>query len=946
MRVEEHVGKHIDKQESSSPPMTRGRWRGGALGVAVAALALAGCGAFMTPKAHIARARREMSQGNWRDAAFDLRAVLHKQPGNTEAWLLLARLSVDAADFNGAQAALAHAIHAGAKGPTVDQTQARIWLETGQAHSLLDALAHGQLSLPEPDRTLLSARALLATGQTAPAAALLQPLVASQPDLTEARDLLAESFLQAGRLPEALGQLRTAIQRAPKAAEPRVIEGRVLAWQGQFAAAERVLDQALARMPPAEPVAHRLTALVALTEAQLALGETDAAVKSHAALAKLEPAAPMTQLLDARIKLAHGQIQPATDELERVVVDAPGFVEARMLLGAAFLQRGDLQQAQQQLRRVVAQTPDNVQARKLLAQVQLKLGQPNEALSVLTPALETQSGDPQLLALYGNAANQAGDPSALVEALERSAKAHPNDPAVALNLAAAYLGGGHAARALALLQKMPDTGDLRRDQLLITALAAVRGPNDALQAVDELLAKHPHDPGVVNLAASFAVSQHELGRARLLLRNGLAANPGNAPMALALAKVDQADGDPTAAQRRLDALLAAHPEALAVRLALADSLASTRAFAKARAVLDGSKDASKEPAVQFALARLAFLQGDAPGAKAAIDRAVAARPNDAVVIEDAGLVFMQANQPDAALAKFAQATTLAPGNAGYWLNSARAQLALNQPAAARASLAKADQLQPNWLPVVSALALIDLREGRGAAALARAEALVAKDPNDPGAIELKGDVDGAIGQPAAAAAAYAAAARLRPSATLAVKSFQAQVALHAAHPTEPLEAWLAQQPRDWRVHDILGNYLLATHHAAQAAPHFQVAVAENPGDVVALNNLAWALSEAHDPGAQAIAQRAYALAPQLPAVNDTLGWILARGGDNAKALGYLARAAALNPKDPEVQYHYAYVLAKVGQGAKARQILSKVVASKTPFESRQDAERLLASIRA
>ncbi|MDE2296127.1 MAG: PEP-CTERM system TPR-repeat protein PrsT [Gammaproteobacteria bacterium] len=937
MRVEEREAVNHRGRSNRSPRR--------AIGVAIATLALAGCGAFMTPKAHIERARREMAQGNWHDAAFDLRAVLNKQPRNTEAWLLLARLSVDAADLNGAQSALEHAVHAGAKGPTVDLLQARLWLETGQPHALLDAIAHHQVALPEPDRSLLNARALLATGQTDAAAALLRPLVASAPAATDARDLLAESLLQAGRLPEALAQLRIAIQRAPTAAEPRLIEGRVLAWQGQFAAAESALDQALARMPPAEPVAHRLTALVALTQARLALGEIDAAAKSQAMLAKLEPAAPMTQLLDARIKLVRGQIRPATDELERIVVNAPSFVEARMLLGAALLQRGDLQQAQQQLRRVVAQTPDNVQARKLLAQVQLKLGQPNEALSVLTPAIEGPSADPTLLSLFGSAASQAGNPAALVQALERSAKAHPNDPPVIENLASVYLATGHAREALALLQKIPDTGDLRRDQLWVAALAAVRGPNAALQAVDELLAKHPHDPRVANLAASLAVSQHHFGRARLLLRSALAENPGDGPTALALAKVDQAAGDPAAAQRRLGALLAAHPQALPVRLALADSLASTRAFANARTVLEAAKDAAKEPAVQFALARLALAQGDAKAARAAIDRAVAARPNDPAVTEDAGLVLMQANQPDAALARFAQATTLAPTDAGYWLNSARAQLALNQPAAARASLAKADQLQPNWLPVVSALALIDLRERQGAAALARSQALVAHDPNDPGALELQGDVEMAIGQTSAAGTAYAAAERLRPSAELAVKRFRVEINLHAAHPTAPLDAWLAREPNDWRVHDVLGNYLLATHRPAQALPHFKAAVAENPGDVVALNNLAWAMSEAHDPGAQPLALRAYALAPQSPAVNDTLGWILARSGEDAKALGYLERAATLNPKDPEVGYHYAYALAKTGQGAKARQILSRILASPAPFDSRQDAERLLGSIR-
>ena len=919
--------------------------RAGMLGGVLISLALTGCGAFLTPHYRMERARREIQAGEWQNAAFDLHAVILKEPKNTRAWLLLARLSLDAADPNGAQSALAHARTAGAKGPQVDALQARIWLANGKAQSLLEALDHHTIQVPQPERTVLQAHALLLTGQPAQAVALLQPLVVRQPGLIDARVVLAESLAQEGQLARALGQLADAGRLDPKSPEPLLLTGRIEEWLGRFPAAEQAVAQSLKRMRPSEPIAHRVTALIALTESRLAQGKIAAAAQSQAILAKLEPLAPETLLLDARLKLARKDLVGGTTELERVVADDPDFVQARMALGAAFLQQGDLQQAQQQLQQVLSATPDNLQARKLLADAQLKLGEPGAALSVLTPALGAPHLDPQLLSLFNQAAQRSGNSQALLEALERSQREHPHDEAVAVNLAAVYLSTGHAAQALALLQKTPDTGDLRRDNLLITAVRAVRGPDAAGQAVDALLAAHPRDPGVLDLAASYWASQNELDRSRTLLRQALAVNPNDLMSLIDLAHVEEAEGNPAAAQRRLSAALSTHPDTLAVRLALAQALMQTHALGQARSVLQGTQDAQTSPDVQFGLAQVALAQGDLAAANAAFDRAIASRPGQTALLGDAGVLLMRANQYAAALDRFTQATTAQPNDAMYWLDSARAQLALNQPAAARASLEKADHLQPDWLPVVSTLALIDLRQGNGKAALSRVEALLARDPKDPGALALEGDVELALHQPEAAMTAYSEAQRLRPSAVVAVKLYHARLVDHAADPAQPLQQWLKRVPTDWRVRGVLADYdLLVAHSPQQAVPQFRTVLKQVPNDVVALNNLAWTLSRTGDPEALTLAERAYRLAPASAGVNDTLGWILARKGQGAQALPYLARAVKLAPQDPQLAYHYAYVLSKTGRQAQARQILSRILASPQPFDARRQAQQLLSTL--
>ena len=919
--------------------------RAGSLGVLLASFVLTGCGALLTPHYRIERAQREIKAGEWRQAAFDLHAVVQKEPKNARAWLLLVRLSLDAGDPSNAASALTHAVASGAKGPKVDELQARTWLATGKTQALLDALAHRTIHLTQPNRTLLRARALLATGHPDQAVALVEPLVAQQPGLTEAQDVLAESLAQEGKLEPALQQLKTAERLDPKSSEPLLLQGRIDEWLGRFPAAEQALERSLKRMPASEPITHRVTALIALTESRLALGEIDAAAKSQKILAKIEPLAPTTMLLDARIKLVRKHVVAGTDELERVVANAPSFVQARMTLGAALLQRGDLQEAQQQLQRVVSETPDNLQARKLLADVQLKLGQPGAAMSVLTPALGAPNLDPQLLSLYSEAARRSGNSQALIEALERNQREHPNDPAAADNLAAAYLSTGKAAQALSLLEKTRDMGDPRRDKLLVTAILATRGPEAAGQQVDTLVSAHPKDSGTLELAASYAASQGQLERARTFLRQALSANPNDLTSVIDLAHVDEAEGDAPAAQRRLSAVLSAHPEVLPVRLALADALMRTHSLTQARATLLGAKNADKSPDVQFGLAQVALAQGDLAQANSAFDRGIAAQSGKTALVEDAGVLLMQANQYSAALNRFTQATTAEPKNALYWLDSAHAQLALNEPAAARSSLETASQLQPNWLPVVSTLALMDLRQGNGQAALSRAEALIASQPKNPQALALKGDVELALHQPAAAITAYTAAQQLRPSADVAVQLYQARLDAHAADPIQPLEQWLKRSPNDWRVHGVLGNYyLVVAHSPRQAVPQFQAVLKEQPNDVIALNNLAWTLSQTGDPKAESMAERAYQLAPKSAGVNDTLGWILAQKGQGAQALPYLARAVKLSPEDPELAYHYAYVLSKTGHQTEARQILSKILASPHPFDARHKAQLLLATL--
>ncbi|MBV9777529.1 MAG: tetratricopeptide repeat protein, partial [Acetobacteraceae bacterium] len=96
-----------------------------------------------------------------------------------------------------------------------------------------------------------------------------------------------------------------------------------------------------------------------------------------------------------------------------------------------------------------------------------------------------------------------------------------------------------------------------------------------------------------------------------------------------------------------------------------------------------------------------------------------------------------------------------------------------------------------------------------------------------------------------------------------------------------------------------------------------------------------------NPQARPLAERAYLLAPN-PQSADTLGWILARGGDPARALALLRQAATSG--DPRIAYHLAVALNDLGQKEDAAKLLSKVADAPGDFTEKTDARALLSRL--
>ena len=118
-----------------------------------------------------------------------------------------------------------------------------------------------------------------------------------------------------------------------------------------------------------------------------------------------------------------------------------------------------------------------------------------------------------------------------------------------------------------------------------------------------------------------------------------------------------------------------------------------------------------------------------------------------------------------------------------------------------------------------------------------------------------------------------------------------------------LEAILSAEPGNSTALLWLGIVAEAKGNRAAAIGYYRTAVASNPDEPEACNNLAYLLAESGSGLDEALkyAQRAAELAPQSPAYADTLGWILYRQGLYPSAVKYLEQASA-NPSDLRWRY--------------------------------------------
>ncbi|UMR29334.1 PEP-CTERM system TPR-repeat protein PrsT [Massilia sp. MB5] len=878
--------------------------------------------------AHLAR-----QQGDHRTAMIELKNLLQQNPRQADARLLLGEVYLDTGEAASAEKELRRAQQLGLAAAAVQPALGRALLMQGRYDQLLAEIA---LDPARPLSAVLRGHALLAQRHTEQAAALYAQALQRQPDLPEA--LLGQARLALLRqdAAAALRLVEQALRRHPAHLDSLRLQGDLLRDAGRLEAARRSHERILALRP------RDAQARIDIAHLQLQAGQLAAARASIAAAREVAPNSLLVLYAQALLDYRNGQHKAALERLQQILRAAPDHPPSLLLCGAVQAALGAPVQAEQHLRKFLDAAPGQPYASKLLASVLLMQDKPTAVVALLQPLQASAAPDAELLALLGEARMRLRQFSQAAEDFRQASALAPATPALHMALGISRLGSGDNARAIGELERAAAARLPRAGVLLVMTHLRTRDFGAALAAV-QALERQGANPLVHNLRGGVQVASQDLAGARRSFEQALALDALYQPALDNLAQLDLMEGKPQQARQRYLAALARQRGSLALQLALAQLAIRREQRAEALDWLEQAcRDHPEAAAPALLLARLRLAGGDVEKALSLAQKLQAAQGGNADALALLAEAQNAAKQPAAALESLSQLAQLQPASASVQLQLARQHLLLRQLDAALLAARKALGLQAQQ-PEALALAVALLLDKQAyAEALKLARQAQQAEPDRPMGYKLEGDILLSQQQAGAALPLYGKAYTLAPSGPLAIALHRARLAAgRRAEAAQQMQAWLRQHEGDAPTRLYYASSLMQQQDYRAAAAQLERLVAADGRNVIALNDLAWAYQQLGDARALDLAERAYRLAPNNPAVADTLGWILQHQGQTARAVALLKRAVEQAPTSTDIRYHLVQSLAQAGDRAALRRHAEQLLASRD-FPQREQVRALLA----
>ena len=898
------------------------------------------------PDQLIASARESLQQHETQTAIIQLKNALQQRTDSPEARFLLGRALLESGD--GVAAA-------------VELKKAR------------------ELKHPDVDVLPPLARALLRQGEfktiTGDFAAVDLADAAAQADL---KTSVATAFARQGNRQASESALQAALAAVDGHAPALVLQARMQAGDKQFDSALAILDKVLAQAPgnvhalelkgdvllrgkgdqEGALEAYRkvlalqsdfLAAHTGIIMVQLARKNLAAAAAQVDAMKKVLPKHPATRYFEALMAFEKADYKTAGELVAQLLKSAPEDRNLLYLAGAVEFRKGALRQAETNLQKVLTAVPAHRQTRLLLAQIYARTGQSTKVLDMVEPLLAGEKPDAAALSLAAQSHLQAGDAAKAEELFGRAAKLNPDDPKAGTALALTRMSRGETEAAFGELERIAsaDSGTTA-DLALISAHLRRRDFANALKAVDSLERKNPGQAMTEQLRGTCLVGLRQAEAARASFERALKRDPLYFPAAASLAALDLSEKKPQDAEKRFDALLAQQPEHLQALLAVAGlRKRNGGSHDEVAALLSNAiklNPTAAAPRLQLIEHHLAA--GQAGPALVVAQEAAARLPADLQVLDALGRAQVLDGNANQAIATFNKFATLQPKSALPHVRLADVYMAAKDSPAAQQSLQRALAITPNLLAAQRNLMLLQLAEGRSANALAVARDVQKQRPKEAVGFLLEGDVHAAGKKWGEAIAAYRAGLKAAPGGTPAATKLHAAFLLSGKQPEADnwADTWLRDHPKDAAFLAYLGEGALHAHAYKDAEQRYLRLVELHPDNVLALNNLAWAMTELKRPGAAAYAQKATKLQPDQPVLMDTLAAALAAENQLAKALEVQRKVVELAPDTPEFRLRLARLYVQSGQGDKARPELDRLANLGEKFKGQAEVAQLMKAL--
>lgn len=897
-----------------------------------------------TSTQNIASAKEYLADSDYKAATIELKNALGKDGGSAEARWLLGNVYLQEGDILSAEKEILQAEKLGWNQSDIRPALATVFFSQGKLASLAQ-LEYSDLTLQSAARLLsVKARAELAMGNPLEARKLIDLALTYSSDLLEVR--LANAKILAGQkeLTSALKLIEAIIKDTPHSGEAYSLMGDILLRQKKPEEARTAFETAIEQTQ--NPFQERLKhALISMQ-----LEDYKSAQKETKRLLKTSPKHPASNYIQGLLYIKEKKYTEAINALTLAEPAAKQFPLILFYLASSHLINGNRNQAENYTNQLLSLEPDNGAGIKLLATIELLKGNSAQAQLLLQPLQDKNSNDTEALNLLANAFLLQGKTSDAISLLQRVVALKPDSEQARVRLGASLVQSGRSDEANEIFDRLLAANPEFQQADILRVLDRVHQKDfeAALKAAKAYLERNPRSATALYLLGKVNLANKQVEAARESFKMALDLDPGNPGAHDSLAIMALAINDTKRARQHYETTLKHHPDLLSALLKLAHLDQLEHKEKQMVSHLEQAIQAHPQALEPRLLLGRHYLSSGKPELVTSLFTPLSRRQRQLPqVLHLLAVAQLAAHQYEDALHKLELLVEYRPDSADYHHLLSMAASGAGAHDRARQELSAALQLDENYLPALVTLARQSLREDHPEQFNHYTSKLNTLAPDHPDVLRLRaasalhnGDTEKAIDL---GNRAYVAKPTTQ---TMLELSNYYQQAGHLDRALTLQRQWTQQHHNDVAALITLASLLELSNLEEDAVNQYQKVIKIEPDNLIARNNLAWRLRFKDPANALEHISHALRLAPDQPAVLDTLAVLKHLSGNNLEASQHIRHALEFAPEHPSMRYHQAMIEAALGNTASAMATLEAVLENtEASFPERSEAERLLARLK-
>lgn len=727
----------------------------------------------------------------------------------------------------------------------------------------------GELFDPTPEELVERARASQAKGDLKASIIDLKSAAQRDPDNSEVRRLLADSYIKSGLGAAAEKEL---VRAKALGADPGALAvplARSLLLQGEYG---RLVEEV--QLTPGMAQTDRARLLQLQGEARLGLGDLERGCARFDESARADPQYAAAYIGQAKCAFARANVDRSRALIAHAKHLDPQDVQSWLLEAELDDHQGDAKAAHAAYGQALKLMPGNMAALTGHAYTALKLGDTATARADIDQARKRYPDSVPIKYLDGLAAFSEGKHEATRDKARQILLRSPNHAPtlLLLGLSSFKLGEYETARSSLsrVLAQQPENTAVRK--LLAELMIQAGEGKQALDLMRPALTEPVPDTQLLALAASASAISGQLADARQLFLEAVEQAPDQTGLQLALAQTQVASGEQEKALETLRRAAQNDTPDFEANKLLVQTLLQLRRHDEALAVAQALRSRHPDRALPLNLeGSVRLTRNDLAGARRSFEQAIEVEPSDEAAALNLAQVDLAENKPAdarARLEKLARALKPSPqalvmlagierrqGNETAFVNSLQSALAIapqsmpariqlmqhflekNEPRTALGYTRDGDRYGMKHPAYLDLKGRIQIAAGEPSGALATYQKLLQAAPRSAGAQVGIARAQTAAGNPAAARTALVAALKLDPGHPEALvemtmlEAMAGNLSAARAHAT----ALQSRHPDSPAGFALEGDLLLGQGKPGEAAKRYERAFAIAPGNATALS---------------------------------------------------------------------------------------------------------------